>query len=197
MQAADLGELREALCCVVNDTDRAGDVIKRIRDLVKKVPPRTESLDMNEAIRDVIVITRGETVKNGISVEVQLAEALPHIRGDRVQLQQVILNLIINAIEAMTGVAGPRELLIKTAKCESDGVLVAIQDNGPGLAPEILHRAFEAFYTTKPDGLGIGLSICRSIVEAHGGRLWANPNVPRGAIFQFAVPAPGGMGHEH
>ena len=193
----NLGELREALCCVVNDTDRAGDVIKRIRDLVKKVPPRTESLDMNEAIRDVIVITRGETVKNGISVEVQLAEALPHIRGDRVQLQQVILNLIINAIEAMTGVAGPRELLIKTAKCESDGVLVAIQDNGPGLAPEILHRAFEAFYTTKPDGLGIGLSICRSIVEAHGGRLWANPNVPRGAIFQFAVPAPGGMGHEH
>ena len=154
----------------MNDTDRAGAVISRIRTLVKKAPPRTESLDINEAIRDVIVVTRGEAAKNGISVETQLAEALPPIQGDRVQLQQVILNLIINAIEAMSGVAGPRELLIKTARSESDGVLVAVQDTGPGLAPENLNRAFEAFYTTKPDGLGIGLSICRSIVEAHGGK---------------------------
>ena len=186
---ADLEELREALYCIVSDTERAGEVIEQIRALVKKTPPRKESLDMNEAIRDVIVITRGEAAKNDIAVEAQLAEGLGPILGDRVQLQQVILNLIINAIEAMTGVAGPRELLIKTAKCESDGVLVAIQDNGPGLAPEILHRAFEAFYTTKPDGLGIGLSICRSIVEAHGGRLLVGANVPRGAIFQFTVLA--------
>ena len=184
----NLGELREALCCVVNDTDRAGDVIKRIRALVKKAPPRTERLDMNEAIRDVIVITRGEAAKNRISVEVQLEEPSPQIRGDRVQLQQVILNLIINAIEAMSGMDAPRELLIKTARSEADGVLVVVQDTGPGVAPETLSRAFEAFYTTKPEGLGIGLSICRSIVEAHGGRLWANPNVPRGAIFQFTLP---------
>ena len=191
----DLEEVREALNCVVNDTDRAGAVISRIRTLVKKAPPRTESLDINEAIRDVIVVTRGEAAKNGISIEVQLAEALPHVLGDRVQLQQVILNMIINAIEAMTGVAGPRKLLIKTTRSESDDILVAVQDTGPGLAPESLSRAFEAFYTTKPDGLGIGLSICCSIVEAHGGRLWASANVPRGATFQFTVPAPG-EGHE-
>ncbi len=187
----DLEEIREALFCVVNDTERAGGVISRIRTLVKKAPPRTEYLDLNEAIRDVIVITRGEAAKNGISVETQLAEPLPPILGDRVQLQQVILNLIINAIEAMGEVAGPRQLLIKTARSESDGVSVAVQDTGPGLATETLSSAFEAFYTTKPDGLGIGLAICRSIVEAHGGRLWGSANLPRGAIFQFTVPLRG------
>jgi len=186
----DLEEVREAVFGIVNDTDRAGDVIKRIRALVKKAPPRTESLDMNEAIRDVIVITRGEAAKNDISVEAQLTETLPLIRGDRVQLQQVILNLIINAIEAMTGVAGPRELLIRTAPSESDGVSVAVQDTGPGLAPAALNHAFEAFYTTKPDGLGIGLSICCSIVEAHGGKLAVTANVPHGTVFQFTLPRP-------
>ena len=186
----ELEELREALCCVMDDTERAGDVISRIRTLVRKAPRRTESLDINDAIRDVIVITRGEAAKNGISVETRLAGTLPHIRGDRVQLQQVILNLIINAIEAMGGVAGPRELLIKTAGSELDDVLVEVQDTGPGLAPENLSRAFEAFYTTKPGGLGMGLSICCSIVEAHGGRLWASANVPCGAIFQFTLPHP-------
>ena len=186
----DLEEAREALNCIANDTDRAGAVISQIRALVKKAPPRTESLDINEAIRDVIVVTRGEVAKNDISVEAQLEEGLRSIQGDRVQLQQVILNLIINAIEAMGRVAGPRELLIKTTRSESDDILVAVQDTGPGFAPEALSRAFEAFYTTKPDGLGIGLSICRSIVEAHGGRLWVSANVPRGAILQFTLPRP-------
>jgi signal transduction histidine kinase len=115
---------------------------------------------------------------------------LPPIQGDRVELQQVILNLIINAVEAMSGVSeGSRELLVDTGKAGSDGVLVAVRDSGPGLAPASLERLFDAFYTTKPGGLGMGLSICRSIVEAHGGRLWATANVPHGAIFQFTLPA--------
>ena len=189
----DLDEAREALRCLVNDTDRAANVLSGIRALVKKAPPRRESFDINEAIRDVIVITRGEAVKNRISVEAQLAERLPLIKGDRVQLQQVILNLIINAIEAMSGVVeGRRELVIKTAKSDTDFVSIAVQDSGPGLDLENPNRAFATFYTTKPEGLGMGLSISRSIIEAHGGRLWASANVPCGAIFQLTVPADAG-----
>jgi signal transduction histidine kinase len=128
--------------------------------------------------------------KNGISVRTQLAEGLPAIQGDRVQLQQVVLNLLINAVDAMSGMSeGVRELLISTAKTDSEGVLVAVRDSGPGLARESVDRLFESFYTTKPAGLGMGLSICRSIIEAHQGRLWASANVPRGAVFQFTVPA--------
>jgi signal transduction histidine kinase len=126
---------------------------------------------------------------NSISVRTQLAEALPAIQGDRVQLQQVILNLLINAIEAMSGMSeGPRELLISTAKTDSEGVLVAVRDLGPGLAAESVDRLFESFFTTKPGGLGMGLSICRSIIEAHQGRLWATANTPHGAVFQFTLP---------
>jgi signal transduction histidine kinase len=139
----------------------------------------------------VIELTRGEAVKNGVSVQTELTENLPLIDGDRVQLQQVMLNLIVNAVEAMSGLTeGPRELLIGTEKAEMGGVLVTVRDSGPGLAPAALERLFEAFYTTKPNGLGLGLSICRSIVEAHGGRLWASASAPRGAIFQFTLPAP-------
>ena len=189
----DLEEVREALHCIVNDTDRAGDVIGRIRALVRKAPARTETFDMNEAIRDVIIVTRAEATKNGIAVEEQLTADLPLINGDRIQLQQVILNLIINAIEAMSGVdERARQLLIKTAKFGSDAVSVSVQDSGPGLDPGNLNRAFDAFYTTKPGGLGMGLSICRSIVEAHGGQLAVAANVPHGAIFQFSLPVRGG-----
>ena len=145
---------------------------------------------INEAILEVIALTRSEVVKNGVSMQTQLAEVLPLIQGDRVQLQQVILNLIINAVEAMSSTGeGLRELRISTGKAESDGVLVAVRDSGPGLAPASLERLFEAFYTTKPGGLGMGLSICRSIIEAHGGRLWAAANVPQGASFHFDLPA--------
>ena len=187
----DLEEAREALNCIVNDTDRAGDVISRIRTLVKKAPARTETFDMNEAIRDVIIVTRAEATKNGISVEEQLTADLPLINGDRIQLQQVMLNLIINAIEAMSGVdERTRELLIKTAKFGPDSVSVSVQDSGPGLDPANLNRAFDAFYTTKPGGMGMGLSICRSIVEAHGGQLTV-ANVPHGALFHFSLPARG------
>jgi len=186
----DLEAARRSIERVIRDASRAGAIISGIRTLVKKVPARTEDFDMNDAIREVVVITRGEATKHGISVQTQLTEGLPPIQGVRVRLQQVILNLIINAIEAMSGVdEGPRELLVKTEKSGEDSVSVAVQDSGPGLDPADLERAFEAFYTTKPEGLGIGLSICRSIVEAHRGRLTVSANVPHGAIFQFAVPS--------
>jgi C4-dicarboxylate-specific signal transduction histidine kinase len=185
----DLEEARRALAHTVKNANRAGDVIGRIRDLIKKTLPRENNVDINEAITEVLVLTGGETGKQGVSVRTQFAEGLPLIHGDRVQMQQVILNLIINAIEAMSGAdGGPRDLLISTGKDGPESVLVAVADSGPGLAPATLQCLFEAFYTTKPRGLGLGLSICRSIVEAHGGRLWAAANVPRGAIFQFTVP---------
>jgi signal transduction histidine kinase len=166
-----------------------GDVISRIRALIKKAPPRKDALEINEAILEVIALTRGEVVKNGVSVQTQLAEGLPPIQGDRVQLQQVILNLIINAVEAMSGVSeGSRELLIGTGQDPSGGVLIAVRDSGPGLSPESFDRLFDAFYTTKPGGMGMGLSICRSIVEAHGGRIWASRSAGPGATVQFTVP---------
>jgi C4-dicarboxylate-specific signal transduction histidine kinase len=185
----DLEEVRQALSRIVKDANRAGDVIGRIRELIKKAPPRKDRVDMNEAIREVIELTRGEAVKNGASVRTALGEGLPLIEGDRVQLQQVVLNLIVNAVQAMSAVAeGPRELFITAAQAEPNGVLVAVKDSGPGLDPASFERLFTPFYTTKPGGLGMGLSICRSIIEAHGGRLWVTANLPRGAIFHFTVP---------
>jgi PAS domain S-box-containing protein len=185
-----LEEVRRSLKNVVRDGYRARDVIDRLRALIKKEPPRKDRLDINEAIREVIEVTRGEVMKHGISVQTCLADGLPLIEGDRVQLQQVILNLLINAVQAMSGLSGgARELLISTERTEPDGVLVVVKDSGPGIAPETHEHLFEAFYTTKAGGLGLGLSICRSIIEAHGGRLWASANVPHGAIFHFTVPA--------
>jgi PAS domain S-box-containing protein len=186
----DLEEVRQALDRIVKDARRAGDVIGRVRELVRKAPPRKDRVDMNEAIREVIEFTRGEAAKNGASVQTALGEGLPPIEGDRVQFQQVVLNLIVNAVQAMGAVAeGPRELLVTTARGEPDGVLVAVKDSGPGLDPTSLERLFVPFYTTKPGGLGMGLSICRSIIEAHGGQLWVTANLPKGAIFHFTVPA--------
>ena len=185
----NLDEVRQALARIVRDAHRASDVIGRIRDLIKKAPPRTNSVDMNEAVREVIELIRGEAVKNGVSLQMELGKGLPLIKGDRVQLQQVALNLIINAVQAVGAVAdGAREVLITTAQVDPNGVLVAVKDSGPGLAPASLERLFEAFYTTKPGGLGMGLSICRSIIEAHEGRVWATANLPRGAVFQFTLP---------
>jgi hypothetical protein len=187
----DLEEVREALCCVLNDVDRAGDVIAGIRKLIQKAPaPRGDRLDINEAVREVIVLTRGEALKNGVSVRMQLAEGLPLIQGDRVQLQQVVLNLILNAVEAMNSVDdGRRELWISTERRGADEVLVAVRDLGPGIDPEQLERVFDSFYTSKPSGMGLGLAICRSIVDAHEGRLWADANEPKGAVLQFTLPA--------
>src|SRR5215471_1347355 len=188
-QPPNLEEVHRDLGFIVESGVRASEVIDRIRALVKKAPPRKNRLEINEAILQVIALAQDEMANNGISVRTQLAEALPAIQGDRVQLQQVILNLLINAIEAMSGMSGgPRELLISAAKTDSEGVLIAVRDSGPGLAPESVDRLFESFYTTKPNGLGIGLSVCRSIIEAHGGRLWATANAPHGAVFQFTLP---------
>jgi C4-dicarboxylate-specific signal transduction histidine kinase len=186
----DVAEVREALTCIVDDTDRTSDVVDRIGSLIKKAPPRKEVVDLNAAILEVTALTRSEAVKTGVAVDTLLADELPRIQCDRVQLQQVMLNLIVNAIQSMSGVEdGNRELHISTVSIEPEGVCVAVRDTGHGLRPESLPRLFEPFYTTKPDGMGMGLSICRSIIEAHGGRLWATRCEPRGALFQFTIPA--------
>src|SRR5882757_3962601 len=186
----DFGEVSEALAGVIKEGNRASEVIGRIGSLVKKAPPRKEAVSINDTILEVVALTRTEAANNGVLVRTQLAEGLPPVRGDRVQLQQVMLNLIVNAIQSMSGVEdGNRELHISTVSIEPEGVCVAVRDTGPGLSPESLSRLFEPFYTTKPDGMGMGLSICHSIIEAHGGRLWAIPCEPRGALFQFTIPA--------
>ncbi len=188
-QPSELGEVREALGCVVSDADRAGVIIDRMRDHIKKAPPGKHRFDLNEAINEVIVLARSAIAENGVSVQTRLSEVLAPVEGDRVQLQQVILNLVLNAADAMGMVdGGIRRLLISTEQSEANGVLVAVRDSGPGINPEHIERVFEAFYTTKPSGVGMGLSICRSIIEAHGGRLWADTNEPRGAAFQFILP---------
>ena len=189
MQPPDLGEVREALSCVVADADRAGDIIDRIRDHIKKTHPRKEHFDLNEAINEVISLARSAIIKNGVSVQTSLMEGALPAQGDRVQLQQVVLNLILNAVEAMGSVdEGARELLLSTAQ-SGTCVLVAVRDSGPGIDPERRERVFDAFYTTKSSGVGMGLSICRSIINAHGGRLWAEVNTPRGAVFRFTLPS--------
>jgi PAS domain S-box-containing protein len=184
----DLGEVREALGCIVGDADRAGDIIDRIRAHIKKAPPRKDRFDLNEAVTEVVELARSAITRHGVSLRLQLADELFAVQGDRVQLQQVILNLILNAIEAMSSVDPPRELLLSTEQRETNG-RVSVRDSGPGIDPARLERVFEAFYTTKSNGVGIGLSICRSIIDAHGGRLWIEANKPHGATFHFTVPS--------
>jgi PAS domain S-box-containing protein len=182
-------EVDEALSLIAKEGNRAGEVIARIRALIKKAPTRKDAVAINDAILEIIALSRTEAANNSVSVRTQLAEGLPRVQGDRVQLQQVLLNLIINAIEAMRDVGEKeRELLIIT-RHGPDGVSVEVRDSGPGFAPADIDRVFEAFHSTKPSGLGLGLSICRSIIEAHNGRLWASANQPRGASFQFALLA--------
>jgi len=184
-----LESARQSIDRIVTDGKRAADIIGRIRDLVRKAPARKEGLVINDVVLEVIGLTRNEMLKNSVLVQTRLTDNLPSIWGDRVQLQQVILNLIMNAIEAMSEAAeGSRELLISSCKFESDGLLIAVSDTGPGLPPANPVRIFEAFYTTKSHGLGMGLSICRSIVEAHGGQLWATPSEPHGAVFCMMLP---------
>jgi signal transduction histidine kinase len=191
-QPPNLDEVREALDRIVSEGNRASGIITRIRALLKKSAAPTQRLSINETILEVVALTQSELQMHRVALTLQLADELPPVIGDRVQLQQVILNLIVNAIEAMRGHgAGPRELLVGSCRDAANGVLVTVQDSGPGLDPAGIGRLFDAFYTTKQDGMGMGLAISRSIVEAHGGRLWATPNAPRGAIFQFSVPADG------
>jgi signal transduction histidine kinase len=180
----------EALNCIVADADRAGGIIDRIRDQIKKVPARSDRFDLNQAIEEVIGLAQSTIAENGVSVQAWLANGMIPVLGDRVQLQQVVLNLILNAVEAMSSVkAGERELLISTNQSEANGTLVAVRDSGPGIDPKHLELVLEAFYSTKSGGMGMGLSICRSIITAHGGRLWATATEPRGALFQFTLPS--------
>jgi PAS domain S-box-containing protein len=188
-QPPNLDEVRQALDRVLDCGRRAGDVIGRIRAVIAKAPPRKSRFDLNEAVSDVIALTRNEALKHGVDVQTWLGKDALCVEGDRVQLQQVILNLIMNAIEAMSGAGdGPRELQVSAEADAAGGVLVTVRDSGPGLDPKSMARVFEAFYTTKPEGMGMGLAICRSIVEKHGGRLWVSANEPRGAVFQLTLP---------
>ncbi|MGY8663377.1 AAA family ATPase [Bradyrhizobium sp. UFLA05-109] len=186
----DLDEARRLLARIKSDGSRAGNVVSRIRGLVEKTPPRKEHLDMNEAIGEIIDLAQGESRKSGVSVKTQFAEGLPAVTGDRTQLQQVMLNLILNAVQAMSeGDRDLRELQISTQANSPDGVLVSVRDSGSGIRPENLDRLFDPFYTTKSTGMGMGLAICRSIVEGHRGRIWATANIPRGTAFHFTIPA--------
>ena len=189
LDAQRLEEARRSVSRVIAEGHRASEIIGRIRALAKKAPPRKDWLDVNETIHEVVALAHSEVQRNGVALEIQLSDHVPVILADRIQLQQVILNLMINAIEAMSGAGeGPRELRVRSGMDESQGVLVSVQDSGPGLDPKSLDHLFDAFYTTKADGLGMGLAISRSLIEAHGGRLWATANAPHGAIFQFTLP---------
>ena len=191
MQPPDLSEVREALSCVVGDTDRAGDIVDSIRDHIKKTPPRKERFDLNEAINEVIVLGRTAIIKNGVLVQTRLSEGLFPIHGDRVQLQQVVLNLLLNAVEAMGSIeAGARELLISTEQ-DRTGALVAVRNSGPGIDPSHLERVFDTFYTTKSRGMGMGLWICRSIKTPMGGGCGQRIRMNLAALY-FSSPCPPG-----
>jgi PAS domain S-box-containing protein len=185
----ELGRVRETLAAIATDGHRAADVIQRIRQLATKTEPRKARLDVNDVVRDVAALVRAEVVRFEIALALDLAPAFPPVVGDRVQLQQVVLNLVMNAIEAMASVTSrPRTLVIRSERHEGDMVRLAVHDTGVGIAASDVDRVFGAFFTTKPAGMGMGLSISRSIIEAHGGRLWAAANEPHGAIFQFSLP---------
>src|SRR5258708_508280 len=208
-ESANLAEAREAIRRIIRDGNRGGEIIGRIRARAKKAPPKKNWLDPNEAIGAVVAMARSEVQRNRVLLQTKLANDLPLILGDKIQQQQVILNLLMNAVEAMSGAGeGPRELGVNSEKVadihgepkeeryqnrglvdtEWTHVLVTVRESGPGLDPQRLNRLFHAFYTTKPQGLGMGLAISRSIIEAHGGRLWAKANTPYGALFQFTLP---------
>jgi C4-dicarboxylate-specific signal transduction histidine kinase len=184
----DLKEAREAAWRIVKDAKRAAEIINRVRLLFKKGTPQRESVDVNEVAREMIVLLGDEASRHSISVRTELAEDLPHVIGDRVQLQQVLMNLIVNGVDAMHDVDGPRELIIKSQPAENNELLLSVSDTGVGLPRNQADQIFNAFFTTKAHGTGMGLRISRSIVESHGGRLWAADNSPRGASFCFTLP---------
>jgi len=184
----DVEEARAAAMRIVKDGTRAAEIVKRIRLLFKKSTPQRELVDVDEAIREMIVLLRSEATRYKITVRMELAEDLPRIMGDRVQLQQVLMNLIVNSIDAMKEVDGTRELAVKSQRTKKEEVLVSVCDTGVGLPPQQADQIFNAFFTTKAHGTGMGLRISRSIIESHGGRLWAADNSPRGASFHFALP---------
>jgi len=183
----DLEEAREAASRIVKDATRAAEIVSRTRLLFKKGTAQRELVSLNEMVREMIVLLRGEATRHKILISTDLATGLPQVTGDRVLLQQVLMNLMLNGIEAMKDVDGKRELLIKSQETENEEVIVSVSDTGAGLPAQQADQIFKAFFTTKPQGTGMGLSISRSIVEAHGGRLWADGNSPRGASFNFTL----------
>ena len=188
-QPPNVDKARRAIERITRDAKRASDVVARVRNLAKKAPLQRTWVDINETVEETISLATRELSQNNVSLETQLAENLPQILADRIQLQQVILNLIINACEALTAADDEfRKLSISTAR-EMDGVALTVRDTGVGIDPQQIETVFEAFHTTKPGGMGMGLAVSRSIIEGHGGRLWAEPNEPRGAIFKFTIPS--------
>jgi two-component system sensor kinase FixL len=190
-ETPNLAAARASVERIINAGNRAAKVVKRIRALIEKAPPQRERLNINGAITEVLALVQWEIQRKSISLRTDLASDVPLIFGDRIQLQQVIMNLILNAIDAMSVTLPPRELLVISAKNETNEVLVTVQDSGTGLDEKSMDRLFEAFYTTKAQGMGIGLAVSRTIVQTHGGLLWAQPNTPRGAAFMFTLPADG------
>jgi C4-dicarboxylate-specific signal transduction histidine kinase len=184
----NLSEARQAVERIIKDSYRASEVIARIRTLVKKAPPRNDWVDLNEVIIEVLALAQTEARRNRVSLKRELKQDLPRVYADRVQLQQVVLNLIMNGLEAIArGKDSARELSISSDQYDANNVVVAVRDTGQGLEASNLERVFDAFYTTKPEGMGMGLAICRTIIESHGGRLWATANTPKGAVFQFSL----------
>src|SRR5882762_4066144 len=185
----NLDEARSAVDWIVNEGNRASEVIRRVRALANKTDIEKVSLDVNDVVREVIALVQRELSSHRVSLRMELAPALPMILGDRVQLQQVMINLVMNGVEAMQSVTDrPRELLIRSRQDEPGQALISVADCGVGIAAENVDRLFNPFFTTKSGGMGMGLSICRSIMEAHGGRLWATATVPHGSMFQFTLP---------
>ncbi len=202
--APNLEEVREALTEIIDDADRAGAVILRVRQLAKRTPVERSLLDLRDVVNDVLALARYESVARGVTIRTDLSQDLPSVLGDRVQLQQVLLNLVMNGVDAMNSVPEEKRILLVLGKHDAtagtSAVLLCVQDAGVGLKAEEMERLFEPFYTTKADGMGMGLTISRSIIEAHGGRLWTEPNRGPGATFLFSLPAapkrPGASGPE-
>jgi C4-dicarboxylate-specific signal transduction histidine kinase len=197
LDAQKLEEARQSASRAIAEAYRASEIIGRIRAMTKKTPPQKEWVDVNETIHEVIALARNEIQRKGVALETELSEHVPVILADRIELQQVILNLVMNGIEAMDTVTDrPREMVIRSSAQESDKVLIAVQDSGTGIDSQNLDKIFDTFYTTKPQGMGMGLAVSRSIVENHGGRLWATVNPDKGATFQFTLPTGGGNQHD-
>jgi signal transduction histidine kinase len=184
----NLEEARAAASRVVQDGKRAGEIVNQVRLLFKKDAPQQELVDANEIIREMQLLLHGEATQFSVSIRTELAADLPQVMGDRVQLQQVLMNLMMNSIDAMKDVDGARELTIRSQRGENGEVLISVSDAGVGIPSMQKERIFDAFFSTKPQGTGMGLRISRSIVESHGGRLWASDNSPRGAIFHLTLP---------
>jgi signal transduction histidine kinase len=193
--APNVEEVREALAEIIDDTDRASAVIMRVRQLVKRSPIEKSLLDLRDVVTDVLALARYESAARRITIRTDFSEELPPVLGDRVQLQQVLLNLVVNGMDAMNTVEESKRVLLICGRRETrdgmPGALLSVQDSGAGLKPEAMDQLFEAFYSTKPQGMGMGLAISRSIIEAHGGRLWAEPNQEPGATFLFSLPDAG------